>query len=119
MPLPNSEVWYIGGHSQKGFTDNPEHAKRDRWGNAVVAPGEVQKVWRAVYKDQSNRREKIWERLLDRMEELYDAKSKQQPYQSVLSEMNGLIFALTVLTGLTVEEVRKGAKRRYSEESEG
>lgn len=68
---PPADWWYISIHSQGGrpaFTQNPEHAARDRWGARILAPGAVNQVWKAEHKRAKAKRDKLWEKVLDLME---------------------------------------------------
>lgn len=68
--------WFIAeGH--KGFTENPDYAMRDIKGNPVLAPGEVNRVWNAEYARISRRRDRLWTKLLDLMEEDLDMADRQ------------------------------------------
>lgn len=138
MPSPRSEVWYLSANSEKGFTDDPEHALRDRFGHAVVSPQAVRQVWNGVYTKLHNQQNMIWETLLDKMEELYgfdcwenprllDPKDKRRYYE-LKGEIHALCIALTILRhaekdgsvkdpNKAMAEVQAEADKRYEQSS--
>ncbi|QFG13560.1 hypothetical protein PBI_LAMBO_51 [Gordonia phage Lambo] len=72
-------VWYIGrpeSGKMTGFTQSEEHALKTENGTPVLAPGDVRRVWDAEYARIKARRERIWEMLLDTMEEKYELAEK-------------------------------------------
>ncbi|UJQ86379.1 hypothetical protein WOJTEK_50 [Gordonia phage Wojtek] len=74
-----ADVWYIGkkdGGKMTGFTQSEEHALKTENGTPVLAPGDVRRVWESEYARIKARRERIWEMLLDTMEELYELAEK-------------------------------------------
>ncbi|WPH57998.1 hypothetical protein SEA_LUCKYLEO_50 [Gordonia phage LuckyLeo] len=82
-----ADVWYIGkkdGGKMTGFTQSEEHALKTENGTPVLAPGDVRRVWEAEYARIKARRERIWEMLLDTMEEKYELEDSDD--QNVTSE---------------------------------
>ncbi|QFG12362.1 hypothetical protein HWC69_gp053 [Gordonia phage Ranch] len=74
-----ADVWYIGrpeSGKMTGFTQSEEHALKTENGTPVLAPGDVRRVWESEYARIKARRERIWEMLLDTMEELYELQEK-------------------------------------------
>ena len=60
--------WYVDGDG-KGFTSLPDRAQRDRNGVPMLCPGDMTRVWNAEYKRLRAKRDRVWEMLLDTMEE--------------------------------------------------
>ncbi|UJQ86119.1 hypothetical protein ZANY_50 [Gordonia phage Zany] len=74
-------VWYIGrpeSGKMTGFTQSEEHALKTENGTPVLAPGDMRRVWDAEYARIKARRERIWEMLLDTMEEKIELDERVQ-----------------------------------------
>lgn len=75
MTTKKTNMWYVAqkeNGKMTGFTSQPKMAEKDADGNPVVCPGDMRRVWDAEYARIKARRERIWEMLLDTMEEKYE-----------------------------------------------
>lgn len=79
MTTKKTNMWYVAqkeNGKMTGFTSQPKMAEKDADGNPVVCPGDMRRVWDAEYARIKARRERIWEMLLDTMEEKYELQEK-------------------------------------------
>jgi hypothetical protein len=100
-------IWYVSGTSDKGFSSDPAQALHDLTGAAIIAPGHVKRMF-----DQQQKRydralavqkkavERVWEALLDKMEEIYRLEEEHISSSTVdlhRVEANGISIALAIL----------------------
>lgn len=60
-------IWYVAAGSD-GFTSDPAQAVKDRKGNPLICPGDMNRVWKAHYARDNERKERLWTMLLNAME---------------------------------------------------
>ncbi|QXO13704.1 hypothetical protein SEA_DUMPTRUCK_49 [Gordonia phage DumpTruck] len=130
----NNGIWYIGVDTRgklAGFTQEEEYALKTEDGSPVLAPGNVRRVWNAEYARIKARRDRIWEMLLDTMEEKIelDEKSAVMPNDAMLvdARIDAFQCALAVLElppgkydedpTAAVQTIANKAAKKYEEES--
>ncbi|UVF61575.1 hypothetical protein SEA_GENAMY16_54 [Gordonia phage Genamy16] len=129
------DVWYIGRQEagkMTGFTQTEELALKTENGTPVLAPGDVRRVWEAEYSRIKARRERIWEMLLDTMEEKYELAEKSgttpDDHKIVDARIDAFQCALAVLElpfgkydedpTAAIQTIENKASQRYEAEAE-
>lgn len=141
------EWWYVAadetaGNRTGGFTSMPEQAAKDRNGIPILCPGDMNRVWKAEHKRAQAKRDRIWEMLMDTMEEKIELDEKFPPEKRMSLEQTGMVVSasehikskidllqsvLAVLElpagsydnnpTVAVESIAKKAQQRYEAES--
>lgn len=141
------EWWYVAkaetaGNKGGGFTSMPENAATDRNGIPILCPGDMNRVWKAEHKRAQAKRDRIWEMLMDTMEEKIELDEKFPPGKRLSLGQHGMVVTarehikgkidllhsvLAVLElpagsydndpTIAVESIAKKAKQRYEAES--
>mgnify|MGYP000937993147 CR=1 FL=1 len=145
MPKRNHTPWFIGADKANkpySFTTDPERAMIDMNGNPVLCPGDVNRVWNAEFSRQRAKRQKLWDKLLDAMEndiELAESQEKAAESGNIMEQryikrqrvqnrgiQYGLQFAIAQFElpenrSTSLEEdiawVEKRAQEKYDQES--
>ncbi|UJQ86744.1 hypothetical protein SEA_JALEBI_51 [Gordonia phage Jalebi] len=135
MTTKKTNMWYVAqkeNGKMTGFTSQPKMAEKDADGNPVVCPGDMRRVWDAEYARIKARRERIWEMLLDTMEEKYELQEKSgtmpDDQKIVDARIDAFQCALAVLElpfgkydqdpTAAIQTIENKASQRYEAEAE-
>lgn len=135
MTTKKTNMWYVAqkeNGKMTGFTSQPKMAEKDADGNPVVCPGDMRRVWDAEYARIKARRERIWEMLLDTMEEKYELAEKSgtmpDDQKIVDARIDAFQCALAVLElpfgkydqdpTAAIQTIENKASQRYEAEAE-
>ncbi|WNM67197.1 hypothetical protein SEA_ERUTAN_51 [Gordonia phage Erutan] len=135
MTTKKTNMWYVAqkeNGKMTGFTSQPKMAEKDADGNPVVCPGDMRRVWDAEYARIKARRERIWEMLLDTMEEKYELEDKSvimpDDQKIVDARIDAFQCALAVLElpfgkydedpTAAIQTIENKASQRYEAEAE-
>lgn len=117
----NPEDWYVAEGSA-GFTRGVEGAKRNKEGHPYACNGYVTQVWKAHYAQDKARRDAIWEKLLDNMEEEVDIAEENEEAKVVAWRTAGNVLRSTLAIlhyGVDSEPalaaIGRMAERKYNE----
>lgn len=119
--MSGSVGWYVAKGSA-GFTSDPEQAEKNSAGHPYACNGHVARVWKAHYAQDIARRNLLWEKLLDKMEEEEDARQENDEGKFVAWETarNILRGTLAILhygvdSPQALAAIDRMAERKYNE----
>lgn len=120
------EEWFLAQGSM-GFTMDPDQAQKSKNGNPIACPGALNQTWRKHFAQDKERREVIWNLMLDEMEKFYELSDRPDDHdaheraQLCLSAVDAFKRSLAALIYGVVNDdsckaVMREANHRYDQE---